>query len=822
MLSLSQDIRYALRGMRANPGFFLVAVLTLALGIGANTAIFSLVNAVLLSPLPFPDPDRLVVIRTTDHGREYSGPSAPDGLDYARSNHTLEHFVMFDYWRKNVSGIGNMQPEEMPVGLTPAEYFDTLGIRATLGRLFSADEGLFGRHFVAVISDSFWRNRFAADPRVLGRTLRINDEIYTVIGVVPDAIPFWMSHLAGKSAQIWTPMTPYPDFFDESTRGTRGTDNIARLKRGVTLEQAQTDLELVARQLAAQYPVDGGVGVRVGRLADERTGSVRTSLLLLFGAVGMILLIACANVANLIVVRNTSRRREFAVRAALGGARADIVRQPLIESALLAGVGGFLGVLLAVAGQQLIAAVRPDRLPQLASVAIDAKVLLFTLALSMLVTVLFGLSPALTAARIDVVEALKEGSRSSTSGRARVQLRRLLVVTEIALSLMLMIGAGLLVRSIARLQAQELGFRSDHLLRAHLYLPPARYLDSPSLTRFVDAFADRARALPGVRESTITSLLPPSNRWDQPFSVVGQPAGPSEQLPSVSFGVADEHVLATYGIPLIAGRNFAPTDTPDRTNVAVVNQTLVQRFFPNENPIGKRVHLGQPGTSPVAGSARASVDLTIVGVMGDVRNRGLAEPVEPQVIALYRQIPALNFGFKEIVVRTSQEPHAIAAALADALRRMDPEMPLAEVATIDELIGQQTSDRRFTTALLGIFAVLGIVLAIVGVYGVISYLVSERRHEIGLRMALGARRGNVIWIVMRPSLVMGGIGTALGLAGAWEMRQIADALVFGVSTADPATYAGGAAILLVAVIAATAIPARRATRVDPMVALRGE
>jgi putative ABC transport system permease protein len=822
MLSLVQDIRYAWRGLRANPGFSAVAILTLSLGIGANTAIFSLINAVMLSPLPFPDADRLVVVRILDRGRAYVGPSPPDGLDYAERNRTLEHFVMFDYWRKNVSTIGNGAPEEMPVGLTPAEYFETLGIHPTLGRLFSKTENLFGRHYVAVISDSFWRDRFAADPRALGRTIRINDEDYTVIGVVPDAIPLWMSHLANRPAQIWTPMTPYGNFFDESTRGARGTDNIARLKPGVTVEQAQADLDRVARQLASQFPVDEGVQVRVSRLADERSGPVRTSLLLLFGAVGLILLIACANVANLLLVRNSSRRREFAVRAALGAARGEIVRQPLVESAVLAVLGGVVGLLLAAAGQQLIAAVRPERLPQLAGVGIDTRVLLFTLVMSTVVTVLFGLSPALTAARIDIVEALKDGGRSSTSGEGRRRLRGLLVVSEIALSLMLMIAAGLLVRSIARLQAQDIGFPTDHLLRAHLYLPTARYPDSPSLTRFVDTFAERVRALPGVREATVTSLLPPSNRWDQVFSVVGQPTGPIDRLPSVSFGVADEHLLATYGIRLLAGRNFAPTDRPEDVSVALINQTLARRFFPNADPIGKRVHLGRPGITPVAGSARASADLTIIGVVSDVRTRGVTEPPEPLLMALYRQLPALNFGFKEIVVRTSQDPHASATGLADLLRRMDPEMPLAEVATIDELIVQQSSDRRFTTALLGIFAALGVVLAIVGVYGVISFLVAERTHEIGVRMALGAGHRSVVWLVMRPALTMAALGSALGLAGAWQLRGVIDTMVFGVSTADPVSYAGGAAILLAAVAAATAIPSWRATRVDPIVALRAE
>lgn len=822
MRALVQDIRYGLRGLRNAPGFTIVAVITLSLGIGANTAIFSVVNAVMLSPLPFRDPDRLVVVRATEQGRSYPGPSPADGLDYARRNHTLEHFAMFDYWRKNVSGIGQMQPEEMPVGLTPAEYFETLGITPVMGRLFTADENQFGKHYVAVVSDTFWRDRYAADPQILGRTLRINDETYTVIGVVPDAIPLWMAQLAGMRAQIWTPMTPYANFFDESTRGARGMYNIARLKPGVTIEQAQADLDVIARQLAAEYPIDKEAGVRIERLADERSGPVRSSLLLLLGAVGLILLIACSNVANLLLVRNTARRREFAIRAALGGARADMIRQPLVESGLLAAIGGGVGVLLASIGQRAMLLVRPDRLPQLATAAMDARVLIFTTAVSIIITIVFGLSPALTAARVNVVEGLKEGGRASTAGVSRRRVRHLLVVSEVAFSLMLLIAAGLLVRSIARLQSQELGFRSDHLLHAHLYLPPVRYPDSPSLTRFVDAFAARVRALPGVRECTITSLVPPSNRWDQVFSVIGQPVSTAESLPSVSFGVADEHFVSTFGIPVLRGRNFAPADTPDRPTVALVNQTLVRRFFPSGDPIGKRVHLGQPGTNPIAGSPRASADLTIVGVIGDVRNHGLADPADPQLIALYRQMRALNFGFKELVVRTSQEPYAIRTAVADELRRMDPDMPLAEVSTVDDMVVQQTSDRRFTTLLLGMFAGLGVVLAIVGVYGVISYLVGERTHEIGVRMALGARHSTVIWLVMRPAIGMAAAGAALGLGGAWELRQLIDSVLFGVSTTDPPSYIGATTLMLAAIVAATAIPARRATRVDPVLALRDE
>lgn len=826
MHSLIQDVRVGMHALRHNRGFTAIAVLTLALGIGANTAIFSFVNAVLLSPLPFPDADRLVVMHASERGRVFAGPSPADARDYARRNHTLQYFAMYDYWRKNVSlGDNDKQAQEMAVGLTPAEYFDALGIRPMIGRLFTPEENQAGKNYVAVISETFWRNRLQSDSKVLGRTLHINDESYTIVGVIPDVIPMWMNTPGaqlGLRPQIWTPLMPYANFDAENTRGDRGFFNIAKLKPGVTVEEANADLAVIARQLAKQYPIDKDATVTLSPLADERSGPLRSPLLLLLGAVGLILLIACSNVANLLMVRNSARRREFAVRAALGGSRTDVVRQLLVESGLLAAIGAALGIALALFARDSFLRIAPGKLPQLASAPMDARVLLFSVAIAMVTTVLFGLSPALTSTRINLADALKEGGRSSTAGIGRRRLRALLVVGEVALTLMLMIGAGLLVRSIARLQSQEIGMRTDHLIRAHMYVPPARYRDSELLTRFVDTYADRVRALPGVREATITSFVPPASRWEQEFSIVGQPVSPGQPLPIVYFGVADEHLLATYGAPLLRGRNFAPSDTPSQPPVAMVNATLARRFFPNDDPVGEKIHLGEPGLVPVRDDSRASLDLRIIGVYGDVRNAGLAKPVEPQVLVLYRQVPALNFGFKDIVVRTSQEPHAIVGAMADELRRMDPEIPLAETDTVDEIIVRQTSDRRFTTALLGIFAFLGIALSVIGVYGVLASLVSERVHEIGIRRALGAQHGNIVWLVLQPALVMGGIGAAIGLGCAWALREIMNKLVFGISTADPVTFLAGAALLLIAVIAATLVPAWRATRVDPMVALRYE
>jgi predicted permease len=820
-MNLVDDVRFGARMLRRTPGFTIVAVLTLALGIGANTAIFSIVNSVLLAPLPFPNPDRLVIIRNTLNGQTYPGPSPADGLDYARLNHTLERMSMFDYWPKNVSGDG-MEPQEMAVGLTPADYFETLGIKPLKGRLFTAQENTFGKHYVAVIAASFWHAHFADDPNILGRTLRINDEPYAIIGVVPDAIPIWMAGQRRAPAQIWTPFTPYAKFFDESLRGDRGVYNIARLKLGVTIQEAETDVNLVAGQLAQQYPIDKGVGVKITRLADERSGPLRASLVLLLGAVALILLIACSNVANLMLMRNSARQREFAVRAALGGARIDIIRPLFVESALLAVIGGAVAVFIASAGLAFLMHVRPDRLPQLATVSINTRVLFFTLTVSLVTTVLFGLWPAFATTRINIVDSLKDAGRSATAAPSRLRVRRLLVISEVAFALMLMIGAGLLLRSIALLQSQQLGFASDHLLRAHLYLPPARYRDSSSLTRFVDIFSERVRELPGVRAACITTLTPPWNNWRQEFSKPGQAVGVNDQLPLVNFGLTDEHFLDTFGIPVLHGRNFTAADAEQAPPVVLINQTLAHQFFANEDPIGKRIHLGHPGIAPATDSPVADSTVTIVGVVADTRNRGLDSPVEPQVIGLFRQTPALNFGFKELVVRSSVEPHAVTSAINDQLHRMDPDMPLAEVETIDEVITRMTSDRRFTTVLLGLFAALALVLAIIGVYGLIARMVVERTHEIGVRMALGAQYRDIIWLVTRPAVVMGVSGAVIGLAGAIGVCRLIRTMLFGISPTDPLTFIAGAGCLLLAVIAAAVVPARRAYRVDPMIALRQE
>ncbi|HET9402671.1 MAG TPA: ABC transporter permease, partial [Candidatus Acidoferrales bacterium] len=527
-----QDVRFGARVLRKNPGFTIVAALTLALGIGANTAIFSVIEAVMLRALPFSDSDQLVRIYSTKDGvliggnRNPGGPSAMDVQDFARGNHTFQQMVEYDHWRKNVSfGEGRAEPEQMRIGLVPAAYFQVLKIQPVMGRLFTAEECQTGKNYVAAISAQLWKTRFDSDPSILGRKIRINDELYTIVAVMPDIVPPWMEGHSGGDASaihVWTPFVD-TNSFTEAARGDRGDFALGRMKPGVTLEQAQADLAVIASQLAATYPIDHGIGVRIERLSDTRVTNLRPMLYLLTAAVGLILLIACVNLANLLLARNTVRERELALRGALGAERGRLVRQLLVETLLLALVGGGLGLVFAQAGVGALKAMQPERLPQLASIGVDWRVIAFTAAVALLTSAIFGLGPALAGTRMNLVETLKLGTRSGTSGTSTQRMRSALVIVEMAMSLMLLVAASLLVQSILRLERQQLGIRQDHVLKGHFYIPPVRYTDVGAITRFSDQFGDKVRALPGVVDASVTTLFPPDNGWTQMLGIPGHP-----------------------------------------------------------------------------------------------------------------------------------------------------------------------------------------------------------------------------------------------------------------------------------------------------------
>lgn len=822
----ARDVKYAARSLRKNPGFAMVAVLTLALGIGANTAIFSAIDALMLRPLPFTAADQLVRIYSIQKGVFNSfanpdGPSALDVRDFAQRSRSFQKMVAYDTWRKNVSfGESAGQPEQMAVGLVPAAYFEILDIRPIIGRLFSEDENQEGKNYVAAISARLWRNRFDGDPSVLGRKIRINGEAYAIVAVMPDVIPAWVE--PGRHSEIWTPFPYSPDMWSESGRGERGYAVLARRKPGVSLEQAQADLSVIAAALAAEHPVDQGVGVAVKRLADSRVGALRPMLYLLMGTVSLILLIACVNLANLLLARNSARQRELAVRAALGAGRGGLVRQLLAETLFLSLIGGAVGFACAGIGLRALARMHPENLPQLSSVGIDWRVLTFTLLVSLVTSFLFGLAPAFMGTRLNLIDALKQGGRSGTSGHSSQRVRSLLVITEMAMCLMLLVGASLLVRSIMRLEGQNLGIRQDHLLRGRIYLPPVRYSDPGVRTRFCDDFSTRVRALPGVIEATVTTIYPPNNGWTQMLVIPGHPVTRIQDIPSAQFGVVDQHFLRTLGIPLIRGRDFAESDGATTPPVALISEELKRRYFETENPIGRKIHIGPPQLLQIAPEENITddVDVTIIGVIGDFKNAGLAVAPQPQITVLYSQHPLVNGGFKDILIRTASEPHSVESGIRSQLRALDSDMPLAEVQTIDELVARQTGGQRFTTVLVASFAVAGLALAVVGIYGVVSFLVAQRKQEMAVRMALGASRINVLWLVIKQALQMAAFGAVIGLFGAWASQRLTSGLLFGVSPVDPVTFTGAACFLLAIAAIASAIPAARVLLIDPAGALR--
>ena len=813
------DAKYAWRQLARSPGFAFTAILTLILGIGANSAVFGVLNSVLLRPLPFSQPDRLVRIFSVKNGTPI-GPSPPDVKDFSLHNRSFEHIAVYDAWRKNVvtSRVGDT-PEQHLVGLASADFFAVLDIHSVLGRMFTPQEEEPGRNRVALITESFWQSHYAANPSALGQTLIINDVPYSIVGVLPDAIPVWFR---GAPLQVFEPFLPGPGVWEDASRGSRDYPAIGRLRAGVTMRQAQVDLATIAANLAAAHPVDHGFTVALQPLINSRAGNLKPSLLLLMGSVTLILLIACSNLAALLLARNTARQREFALRAALGAGRATLIRHILVETLLLSVSGGICGVLLAWLSESILRRDHPASIPQLSSLVLDWRVLLFTAA-AIGTSILFGLAPALLNTRINFAESLKEGSRTGNAP-ARQSFRKLLVIAQLALSLMLLATAGLLIQSIFRLQNQNLGFRADHLLKAHFYLPSPQYPASDAITRFCRSFRDRLLVLPGVTDASVTTVYPPDARWAMHFSIEGRAVSRPDDLPTANFGVVDTHYLKTAGIPLIAGRDFSESDSETAPIVAIVNQTFARRYFRGENPIGRRLEIGTPAalriTDPWMGNQRAPA--TIVGVMGDTKTLGLALPVVQQFITLFRQMPVVNFGFKDVLVRSTLPPDTLIPEIAAQLRQLDPRLPLAEAQSMPEYIDQQTSDRRFTAGLLTAFAALGVILAIIGVYGVISYLVVQRTQEIGIRIALGAALSNVLWLIVRQGLALAIAGVVLGLAGTVLVSHSLSSLLYDVSPLDAVTLLTTSVALIAVTILASAIPGRRATQIDPIEALRTE
>ena len=814
----AQDVRYAVRTLRKTPTFAVVATLTLALGVGANATIFGVVDAVVLTPLPFPQPDRLVRLFSTQNGVVVGSPSEWDVQEIAQTARSFQHLVPYDEWPKTVRLGGTASlPEDMPVELVSTDYFTTLGVRPMIGRLFTPGEEQAGRNYVAVISRGLWRQRFGGSPTVLGMTMLINDEPYTIIGVVPDLDVAWLSP-RGVAARIWTPWALPAVAPAGAWRGPTGHDAIARLRPGVSLDQARAEVAQFAARLGRSYPSDASYGLTLTPLADTHVGALGPVLGILAGAVALVLLIACTNLASLLHARHAARQREMLVRTALGASRGRVVRQLLIETMVLGGAGGALGFLLAVAGCAAVSRWHPSKFPQLAGLSVNATMLGFALGVSLVAAAIFGVWPAWSTSRIDIAERLRAGGRTGTVSREQRRVRSALVVVQIALALMLAASTAILTQSVSHLTRQELGFDPDHLFKAKLYIPPVRYRGRAAVARFSDELGSRIRELPGVEAATVTMGYPPAAaRWLQSVSIEGQAPDRLQDQPLAFFTVADDAYLRTYRTRLVRGRDFRSTDVAGGTPVAIVSESFVRKDMANHDPLGARITLSNP-IDPVA----SPTPITIVGVFQDVKNDGLNEPPRPQIVGLYRQLPEFSSNFKILMVRTRGDPSALGTPLQRIVRTMDPDLALGEVATMQDVVAAAAGGTTYAALLVGAFAVLGLVLAAIGAYGVVSYMVAQRSGEIGIRTALGAGPWNVVQMVVGNGCALGVSGAVLGLIGSWAAARVLAGQVYGVSATDPVTLMASASGLLLVTALASMIPAWRALRIDPATALHAD
>ena len=798
-----QDLRYGLRMLVKNPGFACVAVLTLALGIGANTAIFSIVNAVLLQPLPFSEPDRLVwVWGNIRNGGRSASVSPLDYLDYRAQNTSFEHFAATFTVPAPFNLTGSGEPERLQGAVATGDFFQALGVNPALGRTFLLENEEPGRDQVVVLSDRLWKQRFAGDPGLIGKTLALDGRTFEVIGVMPEGFSF------PRGAELWTPMN-FQISPGMKQRKAHFLRPIGRLKAGLTLAQAQADMDAIAASLETQYPDSNtGWNLRMVPLREQLVGNIRPTLSILFGAVGLVLLIACANVANLLLVRASSRHKEIAIRMALGAGRRRIVRQMLTESMLLAIAGGTLGVFLAIWGIDLIVAFSGNDIPPTAQIGIDGVVLGFTLCVSLLTGILFGLVPALPATQsARLGETLKEGGRAGGQGASRNRTRNLLVVFETAIAVVLLIGAGLLIRSFVRLQNVGPGFDPENVLTARIDLSREKYNLPEKAASFWSQLHDRLAALPGVEAVGMNTELPLSGQPnDMPFRVEGRPAEPNQRF-GADFRRVNQDYLHSMRIPLKRGREFTEQEVRQGANVVVISETLASGVFGDDDPLGQRLLLVMNEKTP----------LEIIGIVGDIRHRTLEADPLPMMY-----LPVPSTGSTNLTIKVSGDPLSLAAAVRGEVRAIDPDQPIAAIRTMEQVVAESVGAPRYRTSLLGLFAFIALLLAAIGIYGVSSYAVAQRTHEIGIRMALGAEPRDVQLLVIGRGIGLALVGVGAGLIGAFGLTRLLSGLLFGVTATDPLTFAGVAVILTGIALLASWIPARRAARVDPMVALRHE
>lgn len=803
---IRQDITFAVRSLRRAPAFSIVAVLTLALGIGANTAIFSVVRGILLRPLPFEKPSELVMVTPTVNGQNWIW--SPANLrDIQQQSQTFSSIAVIESRSAVLTNQGS--PTQLRASVVSHDFFQILGLRPVRGRLsFSADEAAFQGTRAVIMIESLWRTRFGSDTTVVGRTITLDNESFQVVGIAPnDAI-------YPAKTDLWFPFSYNPaDLIDN--RGAVFLKAVARLKPGVPLETASADVRGVAQRLATQYPdVNRGLSAKVILLSDTIVGDIKRPLWILLGGVAFVLLIACANVANLLLVRSVSREGELAVRTALGAGRGRLIRQLATESMVLSTIGGVIGLALAAIGTRLLLQMAPSTLPRLDFVRIDSMVLLFTLAVSLLTGVVFGLLPSRQSTRPDIARTLREGGRGSGMRRAGHHARRLLVVVELALSVMLLAGAGLLIRSFERLTSVDPGFRTDHATSFAIVLPEAKYRDRNAQRVLMTSMTERLRALGGVEHIGAATGMPLTAFGSIfAFSVRGRVYKSVADWPSIEVRVATPDYLATMEIPVIKGRGFTDADRSGSPGALLITESGAKNFFPNEDPIGKHITTGwgRRGIGILEGE--------IVGVVGDFKQVSLADKPRPLFYAAYDQWPVHSFN---VVIRSSRDFGAVSREAAAAIHEIDPDLALSNVKSLDDVYAESVAQPRFYMLLLTVFSVLALILSAIGVYGVIAYLVGQRTREIGIRVALGASRTNVIRLVAREGLTMTIVGIAVGLAGAFGLSRLMQALLFETAPTDASTYALVASLLALVATVASLVPAVRAARIDPVLAIRAE
>ncbi len=799
--ALPQDVRFAARQLHARPGFTLVAVLTLALGIGASTAIFSVVNAVVLRPLPYPDAERLAVVHQTAiaQGGEAIPFSPPNYLDFREQARSFAHFGGA-FW--SAATLTGGEPERLEAAYVHASYFAALGMPPQTGRLLEEADEARGAAPVVLLSHGFWRRRFGADPAILGRTLTLNDKAHTVVGVLPQGVKYPLE------AEVWTPLKFAPSEMQE--RFSFYVRVVARLAPGVSLEQAQSELDTIAQRLAQQRPdTNKGFGARLVPLHDHIVGDVRATLLYLLGAVGFVWLIACANVANLMLSRTAAREREMAVRTALGAGRARLAAQLLTESLLLAVAGGAAGLVLGRWCVAALIALRPEHLPRLDEVGLDPYVFAFAAGMSLLAGILFGLIPAMRAGRAGWGLSLKVGAQTSAVRHART--RGALVVAQLSLSLVLLAGAGLMLRTLWTLLSTPPGFDSRGVLVADLLLP-VKYNDLPRRIGFLDAVLGHMAALQGVESTGAVNIVPLSGRQStQGFEIEGRPQAALQGDPLTgNYRTVSPGYLRLMRVPLRQGRGIEERDHAASPPVVLINEAMARRYWPGENPLGRRIRILRRGEPAFR---------EIVGIVGDIRHEGLHLEAQPE---MYVSIALPPLAYVSLAVRTTGDPAALASALREAVWAVDPDQPVSRVRTMDDVVAASIGETRFYSLLLGIFALLALGLAAVGIYGVMSYAVAARTREIGIRLALGAQRGTVFRLVMVRGARLVATGLAFGLVGALAATRGIEKLLYGVQPTDALTFASVAGVLALVALIACWLPARRATRVDPAITLRYE